>query len=122
MTATSIASPETERPSAPRTDPPEVSIVIPCLNEAETLGTCIRKAQECLSAHGIHGEIIVGDNGSHDGSQEIARKLGARVVAVPARGYGSALMGGISAARGRYIVMGDADDSYDFGETHRFVE
>lgn len=94
---------------------------MPCLNEAETLTACITKARRALDAAGIAGEIIVADNGSTDGSQGLAESLGARVVAVPSRGYGSALMGGIEAARGRYILMGDADDSYDFGELPKFV-
>lgn len=100
----------------------EVSVVIPCLNEAETLGTCVRKAQDALRRHGIQGEIIVADNGSTDGSQRIAASLGARVVPVSVKGYGAALAGGISAAEGTYIIMGDADDSYDFGEIFPFVE
>jgi glycosyltransferase involved in cell wall biosynthesis len=100
---------------------PEVSVVMPCLNEADTLGTCIEKAQRALREHGIVGEIVVADNGSTDGSAEIAARMGARVIDVPARGYGSALMGGIAAARGRFIVMGDADDSYDFLELPKFV-
>jgi hypothetical protein len=100
----------------------EVSVVMPCLNEAETVGTCIQKAQAALRLAGIEGEIIVADNGSTDGSPEIARQLGARVVPVEARGYGHALMRGIEAARGTFIVMGDADDSYDFTEVPRFVE
>jgi glycosyltransferase involved in cell wall biosynthesis len=99
----------------------ELSVVMPCLNEAETLGSCIRKAQTAMAEHGIVGEVIIGDNGSTDGSAEIASRLGARVVNVAARGYGNALMGGIAVARGRYIVMGDADDSYDFREIPRFV-
>lgn len=101
---------------------PEISVVMPCLNEAETLATCIRKAQSALCDNDIHGEIVVADNGSADGSQELAQSLGARVVQVAARGYGNALMGGIAAARGRFIIMGDADDSYDFREIPRFVE
>lgn len=101
---------------------PEVSVVMPCLNEADTLASCIGKAQRALEKSGIAGEIIVADNGSTDGSQDIARSLGARVISVDARGYGSALMGGIAAARGRYIIMGDADDSYDFGELPKFVD
>ena len=95
---------------------------MPCLNEAETLGTCIEKAQRALREHGIAGEILVADNGSTDGSPEIAARLGARVVHVRARGYGSALMGGIQHARGRFVIMGDADDSYDFLEIPRFVD
>ncbi|HVT57008.1 MAG TPA: glycosyltransferase family 2 protein [Thermoanaerobaculia bacterium] len=109
-------------PSRPSSaSPPELSIVMPCLNEADTLGSCIGKAQRALEASGIVGEIIVADNGSVDGSSEIARRLGAQVVAVEARGYGSALMGGIAAARGRFVVIGDADDSYDFGEVPKLV-
>ena len=95
---------------------------MPCLNEAETLGTCIEKAHRALREHAIAGEVIVADNGSTDGSQAIAEKLGARVVPVRERGYGSALMGGIQEARGRFVIMGDADDSYDFLEIPRFVE
>jgi glycosyltransferase involved in cell wall biosynthesis len=102
--------------------PLEVSLVMPCLNEAETLGSCVEKAQRALKQYGIKGEVIVADNGSTDGSQEIATRLGARVVPVQAKGYGNALMGGISAARGRFIIMGDSDDSYDFLEAPKFVE
>jgi len=101
---------------------PEVTIVMPCLNEADTLATCIDKAHRALRDAGIAGEVVVADNGSSDGSPEIARAHGARVVRVAARGYGSALMGGINAARGRYVIMGDADDSYDFLETPKFVD
>jgi len=100
----------------------EVSVVMPCLNEAETLESCIRKAQCALLEADIAGEIIVADNGSSDGSIEIAQRLGAQVVKVQDRGYGNALMSGIAAARGKFIVMGDADDSYDFGHVPRFVE
>src|SRR5688572_24011495 len=92
-------------------EPLELSVVIPCLNEADTLGLCLEVAQRALLDHGIKGEIVVADNGSTDGSQAIAERLGARVVNVSERGYGSALMGGITAARGRYVVMGDADGS-----------
>jgi len=101
---------------------PELSIVMPCLNEAETIGTCIQKAQTFLNQHHVAGEIVVADNGSTDGSQEIAMLMGARVVRVEARGYGNALMGGITASRGRYIIMGDADDSYDFLDLRCFIE
>jgi len=101
--------------------PLELSVVIPCLNEAETVSTCIRKAQQVLHEHQIDGEIVVADNGSTDGSQALAMREGARVVNVEARGYGSALIGGIYAARGRFIIMGDADDSYDFLEIPKFV-
>jgi glycosyltransferase involved in cell wall biosynthesis len=99
----------------------EVSIVMPCLNEADTLASCIRKATVALELHDIRGEILVADNGSTDGSQRIATQLGARLVNVPTAGYGAALMGGIAVARGQYVVMGDADDSYDFGEAPAFV-
>src|SRR5215813_5109495 len=97
----------------------EVSIVMPCLNESDTLRVCIEKAQKALRDSGIVGEIIVADNGSTDHSPVIAESLGALVVHVEAKGYGNALMGGIAAARGKFIVMGDADDSYDFGEVPR---
>jgi glycosyltransferase involved in cell wall biosynthesis len=100
----------------------ELSIVMPCLNEAETLETCIRKAQRALSEHHISGEVIVADNGSTDGSREIARRAGARVVDVERKGYGNALMGGIRQARGTFVAMGDADDSYDFTAIYPFVE
>ena len=100
----------------------EVSVVMPCLNEAETLGACIGKALRALSEAGISGEVIVADNGSTDGSQAIVEQMGARLIPVRERGYGSALMGGIAAARGRFVIMGDADDSYDFLEIPRFVE
>jgi glycosyltransferase involved in cell wall biosynthesis len=100
----------------------EVSVVMPCLNEADTLETCIRKAQRALRENNIAGEVIIADNGSTDGSQRIAIRMGARVIHVESKGYGSALMGGIAAARGRFIIMGDADDSYDFLEIPRFVE
>jgi glycosyltransferase involved in cell wall biosynthesis len=95
---------------------------MPCLNEAETLARCIEKARVGLQRAGVRGEILIADNGSTDGSQAIAEKLGARVVAVSAKGYGNALRGGIEAARGEWILMGDADDSYDFSEADRFVE
>lgn len=100
----------------------ELSIVMPCLNEADTLEVCVEKAKRSLHEHNIAGEVIVADNGSTDGSQAIATRLGARVVHVEAKGYGNALMGGIVAARGKFIVMGDADDSYDFNNIGPFVE
>ena len=102
--------------------PLELSIVMPCLNEAETVGRCIQKAQRSLAELGITGEIIVADNGSTDGSDVTATSVGARVVRVEAQGYGNALMSGISASRGKYIIMGDADDSYDFSNLGPFVE
>jgi glycosyltransferase involved in cell wall biosynthesis len=100
----------------------ELSIVMPCLNEADTLLICIEKAHRAIAAAGLSAEVIIADNGSTDGSQAIATNAGARVVAVSARGYGNALMGGIAAARGRFVIMGDADDSYDFLEIFKFVE
>ena len=95
---------------------------MPCLNEAETIGTCIRKAQAFLARKGVAGEVLVSDNGSTDGSREIARRHGARLVNAPIRGYGGALLGGIEAARGRYVVMGDADDSYDFSSLDEYLD
>ena len=110
-----------DTPSVQAPAPLELSIVMPCLNEAETLALCVRKAKAFLVDNAIAGEVIVADNGSTDGSQQIANALGARIVHVPARGYGAALIGGIEAANGRFIVMGDADDSYDFGALMPFV-
>src|SRR6266699_150689 len=117
---TSFTSPD--QTSAADAGAVELSIVMPCLNEAETLAGCIEKAQECLRELNVTGEIVIADNGSTDGSQEIARALGARVIDVKARGYGNALMGGIGAARGRYVIMGDADDSYDFSSLGPFLD
>ena len=114
----SPASPGTPSLPAPGI---ELSVVIPCLNEVETLGTCLRKALRALEMGRIAGEIIVADNGSTDGSQELARQLGSRVIVVRERGYGCVLRGGIAAAQGRYVIMGDADDSYDFAEIPRFL-
>lgn len=99
----------------------ELTILMPCLNEAETIATCVGKAMAYLARSGVEGEVLVADNGSTDGSQEIALSLGARVVAVTEKGYGAALLGGIDAARGRYVIMGDADDSYDFSTLDPFV-
>jgi glycosyltransferase involved in cell wall biosynthesis len=101
---------------------PEVSVVMPCLNEAETLEICIKKAQGFFEKHQIHGEVVIADNGSSDGSQAIAERLNSRVVPVVAKGYGNALKGGIRAAKGTYVIMGDADDSYDFSKLELFVE
>jgi hypothetical protein len=101
--------------------PVELSVVLPCLNEAETLATCVRKAQTSISQLGLVGEVVVADNGSTDGSQRIAAELGARVIDVHVRGYGAALQAGIEASRGRFVVMADADDSYDLGSLEPFV-
>ncbi|MFG6445051.1 glycosyltransferase family 2 protein [Microbacterium sp. P06] len=100
----------------------ELTILMPCLNEAETLEVCIRKAKGFLARSGIRGEVLISDNGSTDGSQAIATRLGARVTDAPRRGYGAALINGIETARGRFIIMGDADDSYDFENLDPFVE
>jgi hypothetical protein len=100
----------------------ELSILMPCLNEAETLEACIRKAQGFLKAYDVSGEVVVADNGSSDGSPAIAQRAGARVVRVQEKGYGAACAGGIAAARGRFVVVGDADDSYDFADLGSFVE
>jgi len=103
-------------------EPIELSVVLPCLNEAETLAACVEQAQETMREAGIRGEVVVADNGSSDGSVEIGERMGARVVRVTAKGYGNALMGGIAAATGRYVLMGDADGSYDFRHIPRFLE
>jgi hypothetical protein len=100
----------------------ELSVVLPCLNEAETLAVCVQKANRCLAELGIVGEVVVSDNGSTDGSQQIAVDNGARVVHAPVRGYGGALMAGIAGARGRYVIMADSDDSYDLSNLGPFVE
>jgi len=111
-----------EAPSGPQAgEDIELSVVMPCLNERATVGTCVQKALGAMGRHGIRGEVIVADNGSTDGSQQIAREHGARVAPIETPGYGSALRGGIAAARGRFILMGDADDSYDFTQAHLFV-
>lgn len=103
-------------------DEPTVSVVIPALNEAESIQACVRRSIETMEAHGIAGEVVVADNGSQDGTPEIARDAGARVIHEQRKGYGSAYLAGFAAARGKYIVMGDADETYDFGEIARFVE
>jgi hypothetical protein len=100
----------------------ELTILMPCLNEAETLQVCIDKAQAFLRRAGVHGEVVIADNGSTDGSQAIATAAGARVVPVPQRGYGSALIASIEAARGQFVIMGDADDSYDFSHLDAFLD
>lgn len=100
---------------------PELTVLMPCLNEARTVGSCVRAARCFIEAAGVRGEVLVADNGSEDGSPGIAREAGARVLHVPQRGYGAALLAGIAAARGRYVVMGDADDSYDFSSLSAFL-
>lgn len=100
----------------------ELTVLMPCLNEAATVGACVAKARGFLERAGIVGEVLVADNGSEDGSRELACAAGARVVEAPRRGYGAALAAGIAAARGRYVIMGDADDSYDFSKLEGFVE
>ncbi|HEX4196776.1 MAG TPA: glycosyltransferase family 2 protein [Caulobacteraceae bacterium] len=110
--------------SAPEAAPEslELTILMPCLNEAETIEVCIAKALGYLRRSGVAGEVLIADNGSSDGSQALAEAAGARVVAVPEKGYGAALMGGIRAARGRFVIMGDADDSYDFENLDGMVD
>lgn len=100
----------------------ELTILMPCLNEAETLKSCIRKGRAFLREQGISGEVLVADNGSDDGSVALAEREGARVVHVAQRGYGSALIAGVQSAQGRFVIMGDSDDSYDFSRLHLFVE
>src|SRR5262245_19423542 len=100
----------------------ELTILMPCLDEAATVARCVASARAFLERAGIDGEIVVADNGSKDGSQQLAERAGARVVRVAERGYGAALRAGIEAARGKYVIMGDADDSYDFSRLEPFVE
>src|SRR5262249_40798992 len=99
----------------------ELTVLMPCLNEAETIEAFIKNALKFIASADICGEVLIADNGSTDGSQAIARKLGAHVIDAPIRGYGAAALCGIAAARGRYIVMGDADDSYDFSNLADFI-
>ncbi|QDS97913.1 glycosyltransferase family 2 protein [Adhaeretor mobilis] len=115
---------ETSEPNSPAkaTSQLELTVVMPCLNEADTLAVCIEKAQRAMREHDIDGEVVIADNGSTDGSLEIAEQLGARVVHIAEKGYGNALRGGISSALGKYVIMGDADDSYDFLEIPKFVD
>jgi glycosyltransferase involved in cell wall biosynthesis len=117
-----VAQRSPRRREVPLDSAVEVSVVMPCLNEAETLAACIQKAHRAIESGGLAAEIIVADNGSTDGSQVVARELGARLVPVARKGYGSALIGGIDAAQGAYVVMGDADDSYDFGAIGPLVD
>ena len=115
--------PDTSRnPSTPETAHCELTVLMPCLDEAETIGVCVKKAMGYIESRNIDGEVLIADNGSTDGSQAIAESLGARVISVVSRGYGSALLGGIAAARGKYVIMGDADDSYDFSALDPFME
>jgi hypothetical protein len=114
-----LGEPIDEAPAAPRV---ELTILMPCLNEAETVATCVRKARGFLARTKIDGEVLVTDNGSTDGSPELARSAGARVVHIKRKGYGCALLGGIEAARGRFVIMADADDSYDFSRLDAFVD
>jgi len=111
----------TDRPTA-GTAAVEVSVVMPCLNEAETLARCIEKAKRAFAELSVAGEVVIADNGSTDGSQAIAEGLGARVVPVQAKGYGNALRGGVEGARGKFIIMGDSDDSYDFSSIEPLVK
>ncbi len=113
--------PDEQRAATEQAGGVELTILMPCLNEAETISTCIAKARAFLARAGIAGEVVIADNGSTDGSVELARSGGARVVAVTERGYGAALRTGIAAARGRFVVMGDADDSYDFSRLDQFI-
>ena len=100
----------------------DVSVVMPCLNEAQTVGVCVQKARRAIKQLGISGEVVVADNGSTDGSPSIAEREGARVVHQPIRGYGAAYQAGINAAQGKFILIGDSDDTYDFGEIYRFLQ
>lgn len=125
----SVSHPQTQPPQSPSLAVPSqdlgtmtLSIVIPCLNEADTVAACVQKACTALSKLGVVGEVIVADNGSTDGSQRLAAASGARVIDVPQRGYGAALMAGIAAAKGEFVIMGDADDSYDFSKLEPFYE
>jgi len=112
----------TSTPAANDASPLELTILMPCLNEAETIEVCVRKARGFLERSGVKGEVLIADNGSTDGSQAMAEALGARVVGVREKGYGAALIGGIASARGRFVIMGDADDSYDFENLEGMVQ
>src|SRR6266705_4945482 len=119
---TTLASESTLPEAIGVSHPVEVSVVMPCLNEANSLAYCVDKAVKAFREAGLTGEVVVADNGSTDGSIQIAEEHGARVIRVAERGYGSALRAGIASARGPLIIMGDADDSYDFTDVPRFVE
>lgn len=118
---TVVGDPDGRLSSGPVSSDCELSVVLPCLNEADTVRLCVEKARRALAAGGIAGEVVVADNGSTDESRAIAAQLGARVILVETKGYGAALMGGIAAAQGRFIIMGDADDSYDFLDVPKFL-
>ena len=121
--SSSLLEPEPARAGPrPMSAPVELTILMPCLNEAETIEVCVRKAMGYLQRSGVSGEVLIADNGSTDGSQAMAQALGARVVSVPEKGYGAALIGGINAAEGRFVIMGDADDSYDFENLDGMVQ
>lgn len=122
LRAPRTSNPHSVQEWARETRPLELTILMPCLNEAETVATCVRKARGFLERTSISGEVVVADNGSSDGSQQLATEAGARVVPIARRGYGSALLGGIEAARGRFVIMADADDSYDFSQLDGFVD
>jgi hypothetical protein len=122
MTATVTTAGRVKGAGPTRKSTVELTILMPCLNEAETIEVCVRKAFGFLERAGINGEVLVADNGSSDGSPDLARRLGARTIEVPRRGYGAAVIQGINAARGRYVIMGDADDSYDFSALDDFVQ
>src|SRR5919204_67911 len=116
-----LPAPEFADRERDRTRKPRVSVVIPCLNEAETIAECVARALAALEENALEGEVIVVDNGSTDGSGELARAAGASVVSEPSRGYGNAYQAGLAAARGEYVVMADADRSYDFNDVPRFL-
>src|SRR5579862_6076492 len=127
VTSASVAMPVRDQnrrlaSSEPRSRVLELTILMPCLNEAETVAVCVQKAVGFLKRAGVDGEVVIADNGSTDGSQALAEAAGARVVGVLDRGYGAALKGGIEAARGRFVIMGDADDSYDFENLEEMLE
>jgi glycosyltransferase involved in cell wall biosynthesis len=119
---TAVPESQTTKALADAATAPEVSAVIPCLNEVRSISACVDKAVEAFRNAGIRGEVVVADNGSTDGSQDVAAEHGARVIHVEIKGYGSALRSGIAAARGAFIIIGDADGSHDFSEIPRFVE
>ena len=122
MSQSTLEREPTRSDRRPALAPLELTILMPCLNEAETIEVCVRKAMGFLDRSGVLGEVLISDNGSTDGSQAMAAALGARVVSAPEKGYGAALIAGIAAAKGRFVIMGDADDSYDFENLDGMVE